>query len=148
MNIISDDFCEVIYQSDETIANMNDWCKEHLQDLAEKSKVSTITEEKAEDLMLNFLSKYIRPKSVPLCGSTIYMDRMFLRTYFPRVDDYLHYRIIDVSSIKELARRWNHDVYLNVPKKRMVHRALDDIKESIEEMQYYKKTFFINKGDE
>ena len=75
-------------------------------------------------------------------GNTIYMDRMFLRKYFPNVNEYLHYRIIDVSTIKELCGRWNKKVYDNAPKKEMKHRALSDIKESIKELKYYKDNFF------
>lgn len=142
LNPISEDFCEVIHQNDETLESMNDWCKENLKDLAENSRNSTVTENKAEELMLTFLAKYVNPKSTPLAGSTIYMDRLFLKRYFPRVDDHLHYRIVDVSSIKELCRRWNPSVLQNAPKKKMLHRALDDIKESIEELKYYKENFF------
>ncbi|CAG9799816.1 unnamed protein product [Chironomus riparius] len=143
LNVISDDFCEVIHQNEETLDSMNDWCKENLKDLAENSRESTVTENKAEELMIDFLSKYVNPKSTPLAGNTIYMDRIFLRRYFPRVDDYLHYRIVDVSTIKELCRRWNYSVYKNAPKKKLKHRALDDIKESIEELKYYKDNLFI-----
>lgn len=142
LNIISKDFCEVIHQNEETLDGMNDWCKKNLKDLAESSRDSTVTENKAEEMMMNFLSKYVNPKSTPLAGNTIYMDRMFLRRYFPRVDDHLHYRIVDVSTIKELCRRWNPSVYKNAPKKKLKHRALDDIKESIEELKYYKDIFF------
>jgi oligoribonuclease len=108
LNVISTDFNTVIKQSDHVLDGMNDWCKENLKSLAEQSKVSDITEAKAEDMMLEFIKQYIsEPHQTPLAGNTIYMDRMFLRKYFPRVDDYLHYRIIDVSSVKELCGRWN-----------------------------------------
>lgn len=142
LNVISEEFCEVIHQNDETLDNMNDWCKENLKDLAESSRESTMTENKAEELMITFLSKYVNPKSTPLAGNTIYMDRMFLRRYFPQVDDYLHYRIVDVSTVKELCRRWNPPVFQNAPQKQFKHRAMDDIKESIEELKYYKDDFF------
>lgn len=108
LNVISTDFNTVIKQSDPVLDGMNDWCKENLKSLAEESKVSEITEEKAEDMMLEFIKQYIsEPRQSPLAGNTIYMDRMFLRKYFPRVDEYLHYRIIDVSTVKELCGRWN-----------------------------------------
>ena len=100
LNVISGEFCEVIHQNEETLDNMNDWCKENLKDLAENSRDSTVTENKAEELMMDFISKYVNPKSTPLAGNTIYMDRMFLKKYFPRVDDHLHYRIVDVSTVK------------------------------------------------
>lgn len=94
-------------------------------------------------MMVDFLSKYVNRGESPLAGNTIYMDRMFLRKYFPKVDSYLHYRIIDVSSIKELCGRWNRKVYNAAPSKSLKHRALDDIKESIQELQFYKEKFFI-----
>lgn len=106
LNVISTDFNMVIKQDDEVLNGMNDWCKLNLKALAEQSKASEITEKKAEDMMLEFIKQYIaEPQQSPLAGNTIYMDRMFLRKYFPRVDDYLHYRIIDVSSVKELCGR-------------------------------------------
>lgn len=80
----------------------------------------------------------------PLAGNSIYMDRMFLRLYMERLDRYLHYRIVDVSSIKELCKRWNPEIFANVPSKKLVHRGLDDIKESIEEAKYYKKFMFLS----
>lgn len=142
LNVISPEFCTVINQSDQILDNMNDWCKENLKDLAVASKNSEITEAKAEDMMLNFLTQYIQPKASPLAGNTIYMDRMFLRKYFPRVDDYLHYRIVDVSTVKELCGRWNRKVYNSAPRKQLKHRALDDVLESINELKHYKENFF------
>lgn len=100
LNVISPDFCTVIHQNDEALNGMDEWCKENLKDLAESSKNSLIDESKAESLMLDFISQYVKPQTTPLAGNTIYMDRMFLRKYFPRVDSYLHYRIVDVSTVK------------------------------------------------
>lgn len=94
-------------------------------------------------MVLNFLKEnQINPSSCPLAGNSVYMDRMFLRFYMPLVDEYLNYRIIDVSTVKELCKRWNGSCFSNVPRKRMVHRGLDDIKESIQELQYYKQFMF------
>lgn len=144
LNVISTDFNTVIKQSDDVIDNMNDWCKENLRELAKESKESQVTEQKAEDMMLEFIKQYIsEPRLSPLAGNSIYMDRMFLRKYFPRVDEYLHYRIIDVSTVKELCGRWNKKVYTTAPKKELKHRALEDIKESINELKHYKENFFI-----
>lgn len=95
-------------------------------------------------MMLDFISKFVEEKKAPLAGNTIYMDRMFLRKYFPRFDDYLHYRIIDVSTVKELCGRWNRKVYSSAPRKKLLHRAIDDIHESILELRHYKEKFFIN----
>lgn len=78
----------------------------------------------------------------PLAGNSVYMDRMFLREFMPRVDEHLHYRIIDVSTCKELCKRWNKKQFSKVPSKKTVHRGLDDIKESIEELRYYKQFMF------
>lgn len=142
LNVISTDFCTIIRQSEQVLDNMNDWCKENLKDLAVKSKGSDVSESKAEEMMLEFLSQHVKRKESPLAGNTIYMDRMFLRKYFPRVDEHLHYRIIDVSSIKELSKRWNSKVYDSAPKKKFMHRALDDIHESVEELKFYKENFF------
>lgn len=144
LNIISTDFNKVIHQSDDVIDNMNDWCKENLKDLAVESRESQLTEAKAEELMLDFIKQYItQPRLSPLAGNSIYMDRMFLRKYFPKVDEYLHYRIVDVSTVKELCGRWNKKVYTTAPKKLLKHRALDDIRESIKELKHYKENFFV-----
>jgi oligoribonuclease len=144
LNVISTEFNTVIHQSDEVIENMNDWCKENLKDLAVASKASQVTEQKAEDMMLAFIKQYItQPRLSPLAGNSIYMDRMFLRKYFPRVDEYLHYRIVDVSTVKELCGRWNKKVYTSAPQKKLKHRALEDIHESINELKHYKENFFI-----
>lgn len=145
LNIIWTEFNTVIKQSPEVIDDMNPWCKENLKDLAESSLKSEITETKAEDMMLEFLANYVAKGESPLAGNSIYMDRMFLRKYFPRVDAFLHYRIIDVSTIKEISRRWNPKAYHSAPKKEFKHRALEDIKETIREMQHYKDNFFIVK---
>ena len=143
LKVISDDFCTVINQSDQVLGNMNDWCKENLKDLAVASKNSKVSEADAENEMLAFIQKHVGEKKSPLAGNTIYMDRMFLRRYFPRVDDYLHYRIIDVSTMKELCGRWNRKVYNAAPKKLLMHRALQDIRESINELRHYKENAFI-----
>lgn len=144
LNVISTDFNTVINQSDKVLDGMNDWCKENLKDLAVESTKSEVTEAKAEDMMLTYLAQYVEEKKAPLAGNTIYMDRMFLRKYFPKVDDYLHYRIIDVSTVKELCGRWNRKVYSSAPQKKLKHRALDDVKESINELKHYKNNFFIS----
>lgn len=144
LNVISPDFVTVINQNDEILNGMNDWCKENLADLAGASRESKVSELQAEQMMLDFVSKYVEEKKSPLAGNTIYMDRMFLLKYFPRVNNFLHYRIIDVSTVKELCGRWNRKVYDGAPRKKLAHRALDDIHESIRELKHYKEKFFIN----
>lgn len=144
LNIIPDQELNfVIRQPKDVIDNMNDWCKVNLKDVGEASLESNITEEIAQDQMLEFVARNVDgPRKAPLAGNSIYMDRLFLRKYFPKVDEYLHYRIIDVSTVKELCGRWNKKSYTSAPQKKLKHRALDDIQESINELKHYQKTFF------
>lgn len=100
------------------------------------------TVEQCEDRLLEFLSQHMGRRECPLAGNTIYMDRMFLAEYMPRVNEYLHYRLIDVSSCKELCKRWNPQLYARAPEKRFVHRGLEDITDSIEELRYYRQFMF------
>lgn len=97
----------------------------------------------AEEQVLALIKKHTKPKSSPLAGNSVGQDAIFLRKYMPKIMDHLHYRIVDVSTIKELARRWYPEKIANVPKKKTCHRALDDIKESIAELEYYRKHFFV-----
>jgi oligoribonuclease len=139
---------EYILHQDDTILNtMDEWCvKNHgATGLTEACRKSTITEAQAEDELLAFLQKYSKPKQSPLAGNSVYADRMFLKVYMPKIDNFLHYRLIDVSTIKELARRWNPELFHNAPRKKLVHRALDDIHESIIELKYYKQFLFPDK---
>ena len=91
--------------------------------------------------MLDYLTERIPASTAPLCGNSIGVDRRFLDRYLPTVDQYLHYRSIDVSSLKELCRRWNPAVYKARPGKQETHRALDDIRESLEELRFYRDQF-------
>lgn len=110
-------------------------------------KRSTVTEQQAEDAVINFLiANGVTESSSPLAGNSIHMDRMFLRLYMKRLDAHLHYRIIDVSSVKELCKRWNPVVYAQVPAKQLAHRGLQDIRDSIEEAKYYKKFMFLSEA--
>lgn len=92
--------------------------------------------------MIDFLKIHTPEKKCPLGGNSVYIDRLFLRKYMPKVDNHLHYRIIDVSTIKELSRRWYQKEYSNMPIKKFSHRAVDDILESIEEMKYLRQNIF------
>lgn len=100
LNVISPDFCTAIHQKDEILNNMDEWCTKNLKEVAINSRNSSVTEEKAEQLLLDYLSQYVDPKTAPLAGNSVYMDRLFLRKYFPKVNEYLHYRLVDVSSVK------------------------------------------------
>lgn len=92
--------------------------------------------------MLSYISRFVKAKESPMAGNSVYMDRLFLREFMPELDEFLHYRLVDVSTIKELSRRWNPKVFWNAPKKRLVHRALEDIQDSIEELKYYQAHIF------
>ncbi len=105
---------------------------------------SATTVEQAEDQVLEYVERFVpERRKAPLCGNTIATDRSFIARYMPRLDDHLHYRMIDVSSIKELARRWFPKAYYNAPAKNGGHRALADIRESIDELRYYRATVMV-----
>lgn len=111
---------------------------------AEDIEKSTTTVEQAEKETLSFIEKFVSPQSSPLCGNSIYADRIFLKFQMPILNEYLHYRNVDVSTIKELARRWNPSLLDKVDlMKKESHRAMDDILESIEELKFYKDNFFM-----
>ncbi|WP_198587195.1 oligoribonuclease [Glycomyces xiaoerkulensis] len=112
--------------------------------LTEEVRASEVTLEQAEDAVLEYVKQHVpEARTAPLCGNSIATDRTFIAKYMPRLDDHLHYRMIDVSSIKELARRWYPRVYYNQPAKGLAHRALADITESIRELEYYRRTVFV-----
>lgn len=133
----------VVHQSDEVLATMSPFVRDlHARSgLTEKIRSSTTSLAEAEELTLAFLQKHCAPGKSPLCGNSIWKDRAFLERYMPRVVQHLHYRMIDVSTIKELVRRWYPEPF-QAPKKRETHRALDDIRESIEELQHYRSKVF------
>ena len=112
--------------------------------LTEEVRKSTVSLEEAEAKTLNFIKGNITtPHSSPICGNTVWMDRNFLRVHMPSISNYLHYRCLDVSTIKELAQRWvGKDFFENVPQKPTAHRANEDIKCSVEELKFYREHFF------
>ena len=104
---------------------------------------STVSLEEAGAATLEFIRSHApRANHVPLAGNSIGVDRRFLHRYLPEIDDYLHYRCVDVSTVKELCRRWAPKIYGHAPRKGSHHRALDDIRESVAELAYYRETFF------
>jgi oligoribonuclease len=112
--------------------------------LTEKVRASTVTLGEAEKLVLDYVKSHVpEPKTAPLCGNSIGTDRGFVARDMPALDEHLHYRMIDVSSIKELAKRWYPRVYQSQPPKGLSHRALADIRESITELAYYRATLFV-----
>ncbi len=113
--------------------------------LLDQIRASTVTIEDAKAQTLAFLQSHIaEPNTVPLCGNSIGMDRRFLATHMPEIEDFLHYRSVDVSTIKELARRWYPEALAAAPRKDTGHRALDDITESLNELRYYRSALFLD----
>ncbi len=144
LNIVAEGPNLAIFQRDEVLAKMDDWNqKQHAQSgLITRVKASTITYEQAENETLEFLKKYVSPKTSPMCGNTICQDRRFLHRLMPTLEAYFHYRHLDVSTVKELAKLWAPKVHQGLNKAGR-HLALEDIKESIEELRYYREHFFM-----
>ncbi|WP_050062686.1 oligoribonuclease [Rhodococcus sp. RD6.2] len=146
LNILGEGVDIVIHADDAALAAMPDVVQEmHAKSgLTEEVRASTVTMEEAQRLVLDYIREHIpTPGTAPLCGNSIATDRGFLARDMPELDEYLHYRMIDVSSIKELCRRWYPRIYFGQPEKGLAHRALADIKESIRELQYYRRTAFV-----
>ncbi|MCE2775854.1 MAG: oligoribonuclease [Burkholderiaceae bacterium] len=134
----------VIHQPDEVLNAMDAWNKgtHGRSGLIDKVKASSLTEAQAEADLLAFIQRYVPKASSPLCGNTISQDRRFLVKYMPRLEAWLHYRNLDVSTLKELARRWKPEVYAAF-KKQQKHTALADVQESIDELVHYRQHFLL-----
>ena len=135
----------VVHQPDEALARMEKVVRDmHTRSgLLEAIKASTLSLAEAGEQTLAFIREHVpEPHTVPLCGNSIGTDRRFLATQLPEIEDWLHYRSVDVSTIKELCRRWYPDAASNAPHKAGGHRALDDIRESVAELRYYRETVF------
>ncbi|MFT5050083.1 MAG: oligoribonuclease [Chlamydiales bacterium] len=134
----------VVHQSDELLAGMDEWNTEHhgASGLTEQVRRSTISESDAQEQILAFLAEHTDPNTAPLAGNSIWQDRRFVARYWPRIDGHLHYRIVDVSSVKELIRHWQPAVHSAAPVKKGAHRAMDDIRESIAELAHYRARSF------
>ena len=132
----------VIHQSDEQLDRMDAWNKgtHGRSGLIDKVKASNVTEDDAQAQILAFLSRYVPKGTTPMCGNTISQDRRFLNRYMPKLEAFFHYRNLDVSTLKELAKRWRPDVY-NGFKKQQKHTALADVHESIDELAHYRDRF-------
>ncbi len=132
----------VIHQSDAVLDAMDAWNKgtHGRSGLIDKVKASTLDEATAEQQLLEFIAKYIPRSGSPMCGNTIGQDRRFLVKFMPKLEAYFHYRNLDVSTLKELAKRWKPTAY-NSFKKQQAHTALADVHESIEELAHYRDTF-------
>ena len=146
LNVLGDGVDLVIHASDESLAAMPEVVAEmHARSgLTEEVRASTLTVADAEQKVLEYVRQYVPDvRSAPLCGNSIATDRGFIARDMPALDAHLHYRMVDVSSIKELARRWYPRVYYAQPDKGLAHRALADIQESIRELRYYRGTVFV-----
>ncbi len=135
----------VIHATDDELARMDDFVRTmHTKSgLLGQMAASTLTLAEAGAQALAYLRARVPENSTPLCGNSIGVDRRFLDRHLPELDQYLHYRSIDVSSFKEMCRRWNPAVYKGRPGKQETHRALDDIRESLEELRYYREHFLV-----
>jgi oligoribonuclease len=146
LNVLGDGVDVVIHADEAALAAMPEVVRQmHDQSgLTEAVRRSTVTLAQAQDLVMEYVTRYaLQPRTAPLCGNSIATDRGFLARDMPELDAHLHYRMVDVSSIKELCRRWYPRVYFAQPAKGLSHRALADIRESIRELEYYRRTVFV-----
>ena len=144
LNVLAESPVLVIHQTDAVLAGMDAWNKgtHGRSGLIEKVKASTLNEQAATEQMIAFLKKHIPAGKSPMCGNSICQDRRFMARYMPELEAYFHYRNLDVSVFKELARRWKPAVYSGF-KKASKHEALADIYESIDELKYYREHFIV-----
>ncbi|MFT5688203.1 MAG: oligoribonuclease [Planctomycetota bacterium] len=133
----------VIHQSDVVLGAMDEWNTSHHggSGLTERVRLSTLNEGEAEEQILAFLRQHCEAGTGRLAGNSVWQDRRFLERYMPKLVEFLHYRLVDVSTLKELAARWSPDVVAGAPRKGAAHRAMADIRESIEELRYYREAF-------
>lgn len=146
LNILGDGVDVVIHADDAALGGMIDVvARMHARSgLIDEVRTSTVDVPTAEAMVLDYIRSHVKqPKTAPLAGNSIATDRGFIARDMPALDDFLHYRMIDVSSIKELCRRWYPKIYFGQPEKGLAHRALADIHESIRELQYYRRTAFV-----
>ena len=143
LDVLAEGPAIAIHQSEEQLAVMDEWNVTHhtASGLVDRVRASVVSIVEAEAATLDFIERHVEANTAPLCGNSIWQDRRFLAKYMPTLEGYFHYRNIDVSSVKELARRWRPDVLAGVQKSGN-HLALDDIRESIEELKHYRATFF------
>ena len=142
LNVLAEGPVLAVHQSDAAIEGMDDWNQKHhgQSGLIKRVKASTISDAEAEVQTIEFLRQWVPENKSPICGNSICQDRRFLYRYMPKLEEYFHYRNLDVSTLKELAARWAPDLHKGFQKK-STHKALDDIIESIDEMKYYREHF-------
>jgi oligoribonuclease len=143
LNLVAEGPVLAIHQPDSVLSGMDEWnTRVHGgSGLTQRVRESTLSEADAERLTLEFLQQHVPKNKSPLCGNSICQDRRFMARSMPLLESYLHYRNLDVSSIKELVRRWKPEIAPGFDKKN-THKALDDIRESIDELKYYREHFF------
>ena len=142
LNVLAEGPVLAVHQSDAVLDGMDEWNTEHHNNsgLVARVKESRISEMQAQAQTLDFLKEYVETGMSPMCGNSICQDRRFLANYMPELEAFFHYRNLDVSTLKELARRWKPEILPGF-KKDNKHLALDDIRESIAELQYYREHF-------
>lgn len=143
LNILAEGPVIAVHQSDEQLALMDEWNQNTHGNsgLIDRVRKSTISEQQAEQQTIAFLQQWVPENCSPICGNTIGQDRRFLFNYMPKLEKYFHYRYLDVSTIKELAKRWKPEILKGITKQG-THQALDDIRDSISELVYYRQYFF------
>ncbi len=143
LNVIAEGPVLAIKQADEVLTAMDEWNQSHhgASGLIDRVKHSSISERDAELKTLEFLAEYSEKGASPMCGNSICQDRRFMANYMPELEEYFHYRNLDVSSVKELAKRWKPEVFNGLIKKG-THQVMDDIKDSINELKHYREHFF------
>lgn len=145
LNVVAEGPNLIVHQPDEVLEAMDEWnTKHHGQSgLTKRVRESTVDEGQVSAALLEFLGQHTEKKKAPLAGNSIHQDRRFVARYLPEVEDWLHYRNVDVSTIKELAKRWYPKQYSGRPVKKGSHRAMDDLTESIDELRYYRDALFV-----
>ncbi|MGM0632807.1 MAG: oligoribonuclease [Pseudomonadota bacterium] len=143
LNILAEGPALAVHQSEQQLALMDDWNQKTHGDsgLIDRVRASRISEAEAEQQTLDFLAKYSEPGASPICGNSVHQDRRFLVRYMPKLEAFFHYRNLDVSTVKELARRWKPSVLDGVTKQSR-HEALADIRDSVNELRHYREHFF------
>jgi len=143
LNVVAEGPVLALRQPEAKLAEMDEWNQSHHSEsgLLERTRKHGVDPEEAEAVTLAFLEKHTERGQSPLCGNTIWQDRRFLVRYMPTLESHLHYRMVDVSTVKELARRWRPDLIAGFTK-RNEHLALSDVRESIAELRYYRERFF------
>ncbi|HBN13906.1 MAG: oligoribonuclease [Gammaproteobacteria bacterium] len=143
LNVLAEGPVIAVHQSEEALAAMDEWNQRTHggSGLVERVRKSTIDDAEAERQTIEFLSQYADPRSSPMCGNSVHQDRRFMVRYMPALEAFFHYRNLDVSTVKELARRWRPELPGGFSKA-TTHQALDDIRESVDELRYYRQHFF------